>query len=107
VSDGEALDIEALERRVARVSEAMATHGGGIELVGVDRRGGVRVRFTGLCSGCQLRPLTFVETIEPALQAIPGVDSVHADGARISEEALARIRYYHGNQSIDSIEFSV
>jgi Fe-S cluster biogenesis protein NfuA len=100
-------DGHQLARRVAQVSRAMAAHGGGIDLVGVDARGQVRVRFTGLCAGCQLRPLTFTETIEPAITALPGVTGVRADGARISEEALTRLRRYHNFKSIHSDDSSL
>jgi Fe-S cluster biogenesis protein NfuA len=88
-----------LTHRIEHVSRAMAAHGGGIELVEVERDGTVRLRFTGLCAGCQLRPLTFAETIEPALTALPEVDRVVADGARVSDEALARMRHYFDKSS--------
>jgi Fe-S cluster biogenesis protein NfuA len=100
-------DVDELVGRVQQVSRAMAAHGGGIDLVGVDARGQVRVRFTGLCAGCQLRPLTFVETIEPAIAALPGVTGVRADGARISEEALTRLRRYHDFKPIHSDDSSL
>lgn len=88
-------DRTALDERLAGVRRLMATHGGGVELVGVGTDGSVRLRFTGLCGGCRLRPLTFAQTIEPALAGVPGVGHVEADGARISEEAVARMRHYH------------
>lgn len=94
MSAGNRPERTSLEQRVALVSRALAAHGGGIELASVDDRGAVRLRFTGLCAGCQLRPLTFVETVEPAIAAIDGVGSVQADGARISEHAIARLRHY-------------
>lgn len=96
-----AVDGEQLERRIRDVSRAMAAHGGGIELVSVDARGKVRVRFVGLCAACQLRPLTFSATIEPALGAVDGVTEVQGDGARVSDEALERIRRYHGIRPIE------
>jgi Fe-S cluster biogenesis protein NfuA len=99
-------DPDALNARVELVSAAMATHGGGLELAEVDPSGRVRVRFTGLCASCQLRPLTFVETIAPALESLPGVAGVSADGARISEHAMARLRHYRAIDPIDSIDFS-
>lgn len=98
------LDRRILDDRVARVTHAMAAHGGGIELVDVDSRGAARVRFTGLCAGCQLRPLTLAETIEPALLSVPGITAVAADGARISAEAMARIRHYSQIDPIQSID---
>ncbi|MGH3262463.1 MAG: NifU family protein [Trebonia sp.] len=81
------------------MSRAMRTHGGGIRLLELGRDGAVRVGFTGLCASCQLRPLTFAHTIEPALASVPGVSRVSADGARISDEALVRIRRYFTDPS--------
>lgn len=95
-TDPTPIDVDAVGRQVALVSRAMAAHGGGLELADIDARGSVRLRFTGLCAGCRLRPLTFAETIEPAILSVEGVTGVKADGARISEEALARLRHYHG-----------
>lgn len=88
-------DRAALDERLADLRALMATHGGGVELAGVGGDGSVRLRFTGLCAGCRLRPLTFASTIEPALTGVSGVRHVEADGARISEEAVARMRHYH------------
>jgi hypothetical protein len=42
--------------------------------------------------------LTMAGTIAPALMAVRGVNSVHADGARISEEASQRMRRYLGDE---------
>jgi Fe-S cluster biogenesis protein NfuA len=69
----------------------MSVHAGAIELLGVSAGGVVRVRFTGMCQGCPFRPLTMHGTIIPALIAVPGVTKVLADGARISDEAAARL----------------
>lgn len=88
-------DRAALDERLAQLRRVMATHGGGVELVSVGGDGGVRLRFTGLCAGCRLRPLTFAQTIQPALAGVPGIGQVDADGARISQEAVARMRRYH------------
>jgi Fe-S cluster biogenesis protein NfuA len=88
------VDEQQLRARVARVCAVMSAHAGAIELLGVDARGEVLVRFTGMCTGCAFRPLTMEGTIRPALMDVSGVTAVHADGARISEEALARMRHY-------------
>jgi len=88
------LDRAALRERIDAVCALMRAHAGAIELVEVSERGVVRVRFTGMCAGCQLRPLTMRGTIAPALESLPGVTAVHADGARISEEAAQRLASY-------------
>jgi Fe-S cluster biogenesis protein NfuA len=92
------IDRAALERRIDEVCRLMSAHAGAIQLIDVSALGAVRVRFTGMCTGCMFRPLTMRGTIEPALSAIAGVTAVHADGARISEEAAERLRRYVGDE---------
>jgi Fe-S cluster biogenesis protein NfuA len=86
------VDRAAVERRVEEISRVMAVHAGAIELLDVAQDGAVRVRFTGMCQGCPMRPLTMLGTIEPALMAVPGITTVSADGARVSTEAAERMR---------------
>jgi Fe-S cluster biogenesis protein NfuA len=80
----------ALRARLEELRPALAAHAGGIELVEFNR-GVVRLRFTGMCTGCHLRPLTTASTIRPALLAVDGVTSVEIEGSRISAEAEARL----------------
>jgi Fe-S cluster biogenesis protein NfuA len=91
-----AVDRELLAERIEQVCRVMGAHAGAIELLDVSPAGGVRVRFTGMCTGCLFRPLTMMGTIEPALLQVPGVTSVEAAGARISAEAAERMRRYMG-----------
>ncbi|HEV7444479.1 MAG TPA: NifU family protein [Steroidobacteraceae bacterium] len=83
--------LETLAERLAGVNMLMQAHAGGVELVEVDRQGAVLLRFSGKCTGCELRPLTLAATIRPALLSIPGVRGVSAVGTRISEEAERRL----------------
>jgi Fe-S cluster biogenesis protein NfuA len=92
----ESVDRAALDRRIDAVCRLMSAHAGAIELIDVSVQGAVRVRFTGMCTGCPFRPLTMRGTIGPALSEVPGVTAVHADGARISEEAAERLEFYLG-----------
>jgi Fe-S cluster biogenesis protein NfuA len=73
-------------------------HAGGIELVEVSGST-VRLRFTGMCTGCQLRPLTTASTIRPALLELAGVAAVEIEGSRISAEAEARLAAAFGPPS--------
>ena len=76
--------------RVDELRGVLSAHAGGIELVAV--AGGVaRIRYTGMCTGCPLRPLTTVSTVRPALLELAGVESVEVEGSRISAEAEARL----------------
>jgi Fe-S cluster biogenesis protein NfuA len=86
----------AVERRAADVSRLLRTHAGGIEVVDVSGDGVVRLRFTGMCTGCMYRPVTMAATIRPALLALDGVSAVEAEGCRVSEAAEQRLRRTFG-----------
>jgi Fe-S cluster biogenesis protein NfuA len=80
----------AVQRRVAELGVVLGAHAGGVELV--ELAGGVaRIRYTGMCTGCHLRPVTTASTVRPALLELDGVDSVEVEGSRISAEAEARL----------------
>ena len=81
---------DAVLERLERLRPILDAHAGGIELVDV-RGSTVRLRFTGLCTGCHLRPLTTASTIRPALLELAGVETVEIEGSRISAEAEARL----------------
>jgi Fe-S cluster biogenesis protein NfuA len=77
---------EPVEERVARaldeVRPYIASHGGGVELAGVD--GGVaRVRLSGSCQGCAASPATLEQAVTSAVLAaapeLTGVERADAD----------------------------
>ena len=80
----------AVRERLAELAPALAAHAGGVDLIAVEA-GVVRLRFTGMCTGCHLRPLTTASTIRPALLGLDGVVAVEIEGSRISAEAEARL----------------
>jgi Fe-S cluster biogenesis protein NfuA len=82
---------EALSQAVEELSQVLHAHAGGLELVDVDAEGGVTVRFTGMCTGCPVRPVTLVGLIKPALLELDGVEAVSAEGGRMSSHAEARL----------------
>ena len=86
-----AVDRDELDTRLARVGRALDAHAGGIELVRVDPDGRVKVRFTGMCTGCPLRSVSLAGLVRPALESVDGVTGVVAEGGRISAEAEARL----------------
>lgn len=77
--------------RVQALDRMLRSHAGGLELQSVDERGVVRVRFTGMCVGCELRPVTAARVVEPALRALEGVTAVEISGGRVSEHAQAAL----------------
>ena len=80
----------AVQQRLAELGPVLGAHAGGIELVEVVGST-VRLRFTGMCTGCHLRPVTTASTIRPALLELAGVEAVEIEGSRISAEAEARL----------------
>ena len=80
-----------VEARLDWLNRRLSAHAGSLELVDLADDGVVRVRFAGMCRGCELRPITMAATIRPGLLAIPGVTRVELVGAKISEEAERRI----------------
>ena len=80
----------AVHQRLAELGPVLGAHAGGIELVEV-AGSTVRLRFTGMCTGCHLRPVTTASTIRPALLALADVETVEIEGSRISAEAEARL----------------
>jgi Fe-S cluster biogenesis protein NfuA len=85
------MDEAAVAHRVSEVSRLLGAHAGGIELEQLDEEGRVRIRFTGMCTGCLFRPVTMATTIRPALLEVDGVRGVEATGVRISEHAARRL----------------
>lgn len=82
--------MNAIEARLEALRPALDAHAGGVELLEV-RDGLVRLRFTGMCAGCHLRPLTTASTIRPSLLELDEVSEVEIEGSRISAEAEARL----------------
>jgi Fe-S cluster biogenesis protein NfuA len=81
---------DAVLARIEELRPALDAHAGGVELVAV-QGDVVRLRFTGMCTGCPLRPVTTASTIRPALLELQGVTAVEIEGSRISAEAEARL----------------
>lgn len=63
---GDAVD-EAIERAMAEVRPLAGSHGGSIEVVGVDD-GVVHVRLEGTCDGCPSAAATLTHGVEAALR---------------------------------------
>jgi Fe-S cluster biogenesis protein NfuA/nitrite reductase/ring-hydroxylating ferredoxin subunit len=64
----------------------LESHGGDVDLLGVDQEGVVRLRLRGSCNGCPSSTMTLKLAIEDAIQrAAPEVQRVEAEG--VSEAA--------------------
>ncbi|MGY1608377.1 MULTISPECIES: NifU family protein [unclassified Geodermatophilus] len=87
-------DQERVHAAARRVTALFRSHGGSVAVAGTDTAGAVEVRFGGTCSGCPSQALCLEHTVRPRLLAVPGVTSVTATGARVSDEADARLRTF-------------
>jgi Fe-S cluster biogenesis protein NfuA/nitrite reductase/ring-hydroxylating ferredoxin subunit len=79
------LSPQSLEARVTaaldEVRPYLASHGGGVDLVGVERST-VRLRLEGHCNGCPSSTATLKLAVEDAIRnAAPEVERIEADGA--------------------------
>lgn len=95
---GEPFDRALVNDAIAWCNGRLRMHGGGIELVSIDDSSEgavVHVRFTGMCTACAWKTLTWFGTVKDAMEAVPGVARVEAPGTRVSEQAEARFRTMH------------
>jgi Fe-S cluster biogenesis protein NfuA len=92
-----------LRERVEQVDLLLHAHAGGIELREADDSGRVRLRYTGMCTGCPFKALTTEATVRPLLMELEEVTAVEIDGGRVSEEALRRLRAALGPQSCPAV----
>ena len=71
----DALDVR-VERALAKVRPVLGSHGGSVELVGIEE-GRIRLRLQGSCNGCPSSAETLRTTIEEAiLAAAPDAEGV-------------------------------
>jgi Fe-S cluster biogenesis protein NfuA len=80
-----------VESRLPAVRRQLASHGGGVDLVGILEDGVVQLRFTGMCAACMLKPLTMASVIHPALADVKGFTGLSAPGTRLSPHAISRL----------------
>jgi Fe-S cluster biogenesis protein NfuA len=83
-----------VEQRLDDLRRLLRTHAGSVDLLELSPDGVVRIRLTGLCQACPLKPVTTAGTLRPALLSIEGVEAVEVEGAHLSDEAEARLQGY-------------
>lgn len=92
MTEGTTQDLRSgIDSRLGAISQALNAHAGGVELRNLSADGVVSLRFTGMCTGCPLRPVTLNGVVKPALLTVDGVTAVHAEGGRLSREAEERL----------------
>lgn len=78
-----------------QINPALASHGGGVELIDV-QEGVVVVRMQGGCQGCGMARVTLQQGVEAALKkAIPAVKGVRD----VTDHARGAKPYYEGSQA--------
>jgi Fe-S cluster biogenesis protein NfuA/nitrite reductase/ring-hydroxylating ferredoxin subunit len=76
--------VEALDR----VRPYLGSHAGGVDFLGVDDDGVVRLRLEGSCDGCPSSTVTVKLAIERAIEeAAPEVTGVHVEGVAAAKPA--------------------
>jgi Fe-S cluster biogenesis protein NfuA len=86
------LTASEVDLRLDLVRRKLRGHAGGVELQSVSADGVVHLRFTGMCAGCVLKPLTMAAIVKPAFSDLQGVADVVASGARVSAASAERLR---------------
>ncbi|WP_440098167.1 NifU family protein [Streptosporangium sp. H16] len=72
----------------------LGSHEGGVELLGVDEDGIVRLRLEGTCHGCPSSRLTVTDAIERAIaQAAPEVSRVEVEGVSGDRPGVLQIQH--------------
>ena len=70
---------EQVKETIETLREALQSHGGDVELVGIDQDNTVRVRLQGACQGCPGAAMTMKMGVERILkQKVPQVKGVIA-----------------------------
>jgi Fe-S cluster biogenesis protein NfuA len=78
---------ERVEAALEKVGPILASHGGDVELVEVDKSvGAVRLRLRGSCSGCPSSEVTLQSAVERAiLDAAPEVVTIEVDQPEVDQ----------------------
>ncbi|MET0825479.1 MAG: NifU family protein [Acidimicrobiales bacterium] len=71
-----------VEEALDRVRPYLASHGGGVELLGLDEEGGIlRLRLLGSCDGCPSSSATLRDAVENAIhEAAPEIVTIDTQG---------------------------
>ncbi|MDL4774317.1 MULTISPECIES: NifU family protein [Thermomonosporaceae] len=91
---------ERVRAALDRVRPYLGSHSGGVELLGVDPGGVVRLRLEGNCHGCPSSQVTATQAIERAvLEDAPEITEVLVEGVQDErEQRLLQIHPYQGRE---------
>ena len=74
------------------VRRRVRAHAGDVEVVSVSAEGDVLLAFKGACASCPAQAMTFGAAVMPAVERLPGVREIMANGMNVSPAAMRRIR---------------
>ena len=94
--DAGMLDTAAVRDALDGVRRRVRAHAGDVEVVSVTDDGQVTLAFTGTCTSCPAQAMTLGAAVLPAIERLPGVRGVHAQGMNVSAAAMRRIRTMFG-----------
>jgi Fe-S cluster biogenesis protein NfuA len=100
--DTETRVVEALDK----VRPYLGSHAGGVELLGVDPEGVVRLRLQGSCDGCPSSTMTVRQAIERAIEeAAPEVTAVEVENlTREREPELLQIKPLYTECAVPAVD---
>jgi Fe-S cluster biogenesis protein NfuA len=89
---------ERVRAALDEVRPYLGSHAGGVELLGVDEAGVVRLRLEGNCHGCPSSQVTATMAIERAIMKdAPEITKVMVEGVQ-AEPSLLQIHPYQGSE---------
>jgi Fe-S cluster biogenesis protein NfuA len=90
VHDLHPLDADTrVQRALDRVRPYLGSHAGGVEYLGIDSGGVVRLRLQGTCHGCPSSTVTVRQAIEQAVRdAVPEATGIDVEGVTAVQPLL-------------------
>ncbi len=78
------------------VRRRVRAHAGDVEVVSVSKEGDVLLAFKGTCASCPAQAMTLGAAVMPAIERLPGVRTIAANGMNVSQAAMRRIQTMFG-----------
>lgn len=89
-------DSRAVMEALDGVRRRVRAHAGDVEVVSVSDEGDVLLAFKGACASCPAQAMTLGAAVMPAIERLPGVRTIAANGMNVSPAAMRRIRTMFG-----------
>ncbi|WP_082342594.1 NifU family protein [Vulgatibacter incomptus] len=81
-----------VEQALERIRPSLASHSGGVELVGLDEEGVAHLRLSGACDGCASSRATVEQTVRRAIEeAAPEVAGIEVEEEPKSDPSFVQL----------------